>query len=130
MPEAAVDEDDPAPPGEDPVGGAGQVAAVQAEAVAECVAPAAHGELGAGVLAANAGHAFGAGRGRKRIHQSTARCVTVPTVSADGPPAGHHSRQKQTFTTLDPDLHLSLSLGVNSSKLHQYQRSSSAKRRR
>lgn len=47
----------------------GQVAAVQAEAVAEGVDQAADGELGAGVLAANAGHAFGALGVRKPIWQ-------------------------------------------------------------
>lgn len=62
MPEAAVDEDDLPPSGKDQVGRAGQVAAMQAEAIAEAVDQASDGELGAGVLAANAGHEGGACR--------------------------------------------------------------------
>ena len=70
MPETAVDEDDLAPTGEDQVGRAGQVAAMQAEAVAEGVDQATDGELGAGVLAADAGHAFGALGGGEAVHQN------------------------------------------------------------
>lgn len=55
-----MDEDDPAPAGEVQVGGLGQVAAMQEEAVSEGVDQAAAGELSPGVLAANAGQAFGA----------------------------------------------------------------------
>lgn len=55
-----MDQDNLAPAGEDQVGRPGQVAAAQAEALAGGVNQAADGELEAGVLAANAGHAFGA----------------------------------------------------------------------
>lgn len=60
MPEAAVHEDDPPLSRKDEVGRAGQVEAMQAEELAQAVDQTADGELGAGVLAANAGHAFGA----------------------------------------------------------------------
>ena len=67
MPETAVDQDHLPPAGKDQVGRAGQIAAMQAEAVAEGVDQTADGQLGAGVLAANARHAFGALDGVERV---------------------------------------------------------------
>ena len=70
IPETAVDEDDLAPAAKDQVGRAGQVAAMQAEAVAEGVDETADDELGAGVLAADAGRAFAALAETESIHQA------------------------------------------------------------
>jgi len=68
MPETAVDEVDLPSAGKDQVGRAGQVAAMQAEAIAKRVDEAAHGEFRAGVLSANARHAFRALDRTENIH--------------------------------------------------------------
>lgn len=69
MPETAVDEDHLAPPGKDQVGGAGQIAAMQTEAIAESVDEATNDYLGARVLPSNARHAAGTASGGECVHK-------------------------------------------------------------
>ena len=59
MPETAVDKDDLSPRGEDEVWLAGELGAVEAEAVAEAVDEGAEEPLGGGAGRADAGHALG-----------------------------------------------------------------------
>ena len=90
-----------APPGEDQVGHAGQVAAMQTEAVAEGVDEAAYGEFGSGILPANAGHAFGVIGGGKRIH---------------GPLPKHRSSCRDSYSVLTARGHIRQVKGVFDTK--------------
>ena len=59
MPETAMDKDDLGPGGEDGVRFAGEVGAVEAEAIAEAMGEGPHQPLGSGALVPDKGHALG-----------------------------------------------------------------------
>jgi len=89
VPEAAVDEDDGVPFPQDYVGGAGELADVQAVAESFVVEVVAHNLLGARILRADAGHVVGAlcGRGRHSIKMNLFARSQAASLSGSAEPS-------------------------------------------